>query len=310
VLIDSDSKKDIATRILSSELNITATEIKRFATGYCHSVYHVKSKTDEYVLRLTTEENKGYYFDSVKWLNKLAQMEMPVPKILKHGHYGEVYYTLITFICGRDLGEVYHMLNDPQKRDIVKELSEIQRKVSTLPSINLYGYDNHSFATWVEYPGSLIDRSRKRIIRNKVFDAEVCDSIAVAMNALKDYLSNVEPVAFLDDITTKNVLIHNGKLAGIVDIDGICYGDPLLAVGLTNMALLAMEADTKYIDYWLEELDSNTAQRKAVTFYTLLFCIDFMGEQGMKFDNGNIVAVSQEKTELLTSIYRGLLSKF
>jgi len=303
VPIISDSKKDIAVDILNNELNIVPMELTRFTTGNCHSVYYVKTKIDEYVLRITSEENKKFYFGSIKWLNELNRLDIPVPNILNHGQYGNVYYALITFIRGQDIGEIYHTLNGSQKHGIVKDLSEIQKKVSALPSSGIYGYDNNSFTTWPKYIESRIERSRRRIIANKVFSSQVCDNVFTIMNNHSDYLSNIEPIAFLDDITTKNVLVHNGKLAGIVDLDCLCYGDPLITVGLTNMALLSMRLDTQYIDYWLNEFHADKTQRKAVAFYTMLFCIDFMGEQGMRFNNDNLVSINQEKIELLNSIY-------
>jgi len=54
----------VAMNILRNKLNVEPTETSRFTTGYCHSVYHVKTKADEYVLRITSEENKGFYFCS------------------------------------------------------------------------------------------------------------------------------------------------------------------------------------------------------------------------------------------------------
>jgi len=130
-----DTRKSIALSILHDELNIVPTAISRFTTGYCHSVYHVKTKTDEYVLRITSEDNKGFYYGSIKWLSELLHLGLPVPKILNHGQYNDVYFVFMTYIPGKDLGEVYHMLNDSQKHGIAKSLSEIQKKVSTLPSI-------------------------------------------------------------------------------------------------------------------------------------------------------------------------------
>lgn len=302
-----DTRKSIALSILHDELNIVPTAISRFTTGYCHSVYHVKTKTDEYVLRITSEDNKGFYYGSIKWLSELLHLGLPVPKILNHGQYNDVYFVFMTYIPGKDLGEVYHMLNDSQKHGIAKSLSEIQKKVSTLPSIAKYGYDDYSFDTWACYLESHIELSRKRIAGNKVFDTDVCDKVFCAMKQFQDYLQNVELLAFLDDTTTKNVLIQDGKLAGIVDVDQICYGDSLLVIGLTNMALLGMKADTKYIDFWLDELNATPIQRKIVIFYTLLFCIDFMGEQGMKFDNGKVISIDDEKIVLLKSTYNKLL---
>jgi hypothetical protein len=123
------------------------------------------------------------------------------------------------------------------------------------------------------------------------------------MLSLNEYFKNLSKTPFLGDITTKNVLVYEGRLSGIVDVDEMCYGDPLFTIGLTNMALLNMEADTKYIDFWLDEIRASDIQRKAVTFYTLLFCADFMGEQGMKFDNDNNVRVDPDSVKRLSLIF-------
>jgi aminoglycoside phosphotransferase (APT) family kinase protein len=287
-----DSKLEIAKKILDREFNIIPTEIRRFTNGYCHSVYYIKKNNDEFVLRITNEENKKYYDGSIKWLSELLGIGIPVPKIIKNGQFEKDYFAAISFIEGKDLGEIYHTLKDVQKHGIARKLSEIQIKVKDLPNNGLYGYphsgSNESYRSWVEYLNSYIKRSFDRIKNNGIFNVNVCEQTKEIMYKFNDYFQNVKPTAFLDDITTKNVLIYNGKLSGIVDIDELCFGDSLLVVGLTNMALLSMKMDTKYIDYWLDEVKAGKTQRKIVKFYTLLYCIDFMGEQGMRFNNGNL----------------------
>ena len=306
----SDTRKSIAIEILNHELGIVPTEISRFTNGYCHSVYHVKSADGECVLRVTGKENEKYYHGAVKWLSGLSKLDIPVPKIIKHGQYKEVFYVLISFLPGKDLGDVYHSLTDFQKRDIAKELAAIQRKAAGLPAYDRYGdSDSGSFETWHEFLLSYVNRSYERIKQNGVFDAAICDAVAEVMRGFEDYFAGIKPTPFLDDITTKNVLIHNGKLSGIVDVDYICYGDALKVVGLANMALLATQADTVYIDYWLSEIGADETQRKAVTLYTLLTCIDFMSEQGMQFDNGNSVSVNRERTELLNAVFNKLMKE-
>jgi len=302
---------DIITKILT-KLNIYPAEITRFTTGYCHKVYHVVTQTGDFVLRITSEENKRFYLGSLKYLAKLAELNLPVPKILRNGQYDNVYYVLMSYIKGKDLGEMYHILNGEQKRNIVKQLIEIQKKVAALPPIEQYGYDGWSFPTWGEYVEAYIERSRHRIIQNKIFSVSICNKVASIMKStMSNYFSTIKPTAFLEDISTKNVLIcSKGKLAGVVDIDEMCHGDSLIVLGLTQMALLNMKADTKYIDYWLDELNATETERKAVKFYTLLFCLDFMAEQGAAYDNGTVITANNGKIELLKTLYEQLISEF
>ena len=306
----NDAREAIALKILTDACGLAPTAVTRFPSGYCHSVYRVQTESGGYVLRVTGQENQAYYFGSVQWLPALSKLGIPAPDLLRHGPYGDGFYALISLIPGQDLGDVYPTLSEDEKRGIVKELSEIQRKVARLPMSGLYGYPQSadcSFPTWRGYLKSLVDRAYTRIVKNNVFDPAVCARVTARMNALEDYFRAVPPAAFLDDITTKNVLIHNGKLSGIVDVDEVCYGDALLVIGCTHMALLKTQADPRYVSYWLEAINADEAQRNAAAFYTLLFCVDFMGEQGMRFDNGAVVPADRETVDLLNGIYHDLL---
>ena len=101
-------------------------------------------------------------------------------------------------------------------------------------------------------------------------------------------------------------MINNGHVAGIVDIDWLGCGDPLTFVALTNMALLDMQYDTVYVDYLLEELNVTATERKVFLFYSLLYCIDFMGERGTTF-NDKTVEVNESIINKLNGIFDHLL---
>ena len=301
----ADARKDTAGKILTDICGLSPVEITRYPNGYCHSVYYVDDVSGEYVIRITEETSKEYYLGSLKWFAELRKLDLPVPEILKHGRYEDVFFALMSFIPGKDLGDVYNTLMDSQKQDIAKSLAEVQRKVSSLPTAGLYGYsaDDTMYKTWVEFLHSQLDRSSKRMMQNGIWDTDICDRVKAEITELNEYFANVPPTAFCGDITTKNVLIHNGKLSGIVDVDEICFGDPLFVIGLTNAALMCTESDTTYIDYWLNEISAGEAERKAVTLYTSLFCVDFMGEKGTRFDNGNTVQINKKTIDILNSVY-------
>lgn len=53
--------------------------------------------------------------------------------------------------------------------------------------------------------------------------------VIIVMN-FDSYTSEVKPTPFLDDTTTKNVIINDGKLSGIVDVDYVNFGDHLLTL--------------------------------------------------------------------------------
>ena len=126
---------------------------------------------------------------------------------------------------------------------------------------------------------------------------------------MQGYISSIKPIPYLDDISTKNLLISDGHVSGVIDIDWLGFGDVLTFVAMTKVALLNMELDTKYVDYLLEELHPNADQYKAFIFYCLLFCVDFMGERGTRFLD-KIIPVNQKIIDRLNIIYDELMTQW
>ena len=120
------------------------------------------------------------------------------------------------------------------------------------------------------------------IQRTGIIDERQVDRVAARHETHRAYFERVARTPFLDDTTTKNVIIDNGKLSGIVDIDMVCFGDPLFTVALTRMSLLSREYDVDYIGFWCAELNITTEQANVLDAYTALVCVDFLGEIGQR----------------------------
>lgn len=276
--------------------------IERCAVGQGNYVYIAKCAGVKYVVRCSAEQNA--YQDTIYWLEKLAPLDIPIPKVIAKGKFDEYEYLILTYFEGEDIGLIYEQLTDDDKKEIAKEIVAIQDKVAALTLENLEL--DWSWRTTVE---EMLERSRERIVKNGYFDAGKVDRLWELMEPLEDYFASIKPVAYLDDVSTKNLLIHNGRISGIVDIDWMGIGDKLTYVALTNMALLNMECDTDYVKYILEEMQLNDVEKKAFLFYTLVFCVDFMGERGMQFMDKTI-EVNEQIIDRLNGIYDQLLERF
>ena len=276
--------------------------IERCAVGQGNYVYIVVCNGTEYVVRCSSES--GAYDTSIFWLEKLALIHVPVPKVIAKGKYNEYEYLILSYIEGKDIGIVYDQLTDEDKRVIAKELVHIQNRVSTL---ELEAVEpDWSWFTFINY---MLERATERIVKNGYFDVEKVERLRRQLGQLEEYFTGVRPVAYLDDISSKNLLVHNGQISGIIDIDWMGIGDKLTYVALTNMALLNMEYDTDYVKYILEEMQVNDVEKKAFLFYTLMYCVDFMGERGMQFLDKQ-VEVDAQVVERLNNIYDLLWSEW
>lgn len=276
--------------------NLEPVTIQRFLVGQGNFVFYVETADDAYVVRCGTKS----YHKTVRLLKRLSDLEIHVSIPLHSGKYKGIYFMLCSYIKGEDLGKVYHTLSDSDKKEIAKEVVAIQRKVA---KVRVGGQQN-----WTSQIQSLLHRAKKRISANGYFDTQKVDAIEMLMPYFRQYFSNLRTVAYLDDISTKNLLIHNKRVSGIIDVDWLGYGDSLSFIALTYMALLDMQCDTVYVQYLLDEMDVTGAEYRVFLFYTLLYCVDFMGERGMTFC-GKKVEVNTEIIQKLNGIYENLFSE-
>ena len=288
--------------IFVSHLQMIPQEMERCAVGIGNYVYIVTCGGRKYIFRCSVTEDS--YADTIYWLNQLSTLELPVPKVLFHGQRDNYEYLILNYLAGKDIGLVYRDLTAAEKKNIAKELTAIQRKVAGLPLKDVDGA-----WSWVHVLDEMLERAERRIAQNGYFDSRKVAQVRTQKRYLEDYFLAVKPVAYLDDVTTKNLLVHNGRLSGIVDIDWMGVGDDLTFIALTHVALLNMDCETDYIEYLLEERGCNDRERKAFLFYSLLYCVDFMGERGTQFGD-KIVEVNAEVVERLNKIYENLWSKW
>lgn len=306
---DADAKK-----IVSCYLGNNQFSLKRFPTGLCHYVYEVTPQNREaFVLRMGHSDTREHLAGSVYWTEQLSPLGVPIPKILFKDLSGPFPHTILDRIPGQDLGDVYPSLLPDQKRTLANDLAHWQREVGTLPTGSGYGFgfspnDPRLKRSWLEVINSQIDRARNWISANAVCNVAHVDRVEKESHHLRSYLEKVQAKPFLHDTTTKNVLISEQKLSGIVDIDDVCFGDVLFVVALTNMALLSCEYKTDYITFWCDALNLSDEQVKVLNFYTALFCVTFMGEIGQTF-NKETVEVDMNKVGLYETILDVLLEK-
>jgi hypothetical protein len=245
----------------------------------------------------------------IYWNRFLKKLLLPIPEILVCD-CSEHHYSIHKKIEGRDLWFVYNDLSSEERRDLAIKIVDIQNRVERCFKHDKFGYavsldDSTLKDSWSDIIWNSIVESEGRIIKNRIFDSSYVKIVKSKFELFKDYLDKVESRPFLDDLTTKNVLIHNNRLSGIVDIDTICFGDKLSHLGLTKMAFLSLEYDLEYIDYFIEAYQLSTFQIKIVNFYTLLSAICFMSETGERF-NKNSCEVDPSRVELLKRVFNDL----
>lgn len=310
--------KQNAAQIVEQIVNQSVLKVERFATGACHFVYDVVTESRQnFVVRIARPENKQLLAGAMYWYDILKPKGIPLPNVL----YADIEaaaspfpYIIIERLAGKDLGLVYPQLSKDEKKVLAVEVARIQRIAGTLPFAKgfgyVYSYESGSFQkAWVDVLSNSLDTSRKRIEAIGAADSRHVDRVTSKIAKYENYFSQVKPKCFLDDTTTKNVIVNDGKLSGIVDVDCVCFGDNLLPIALTQMSLLNTGFDLDYIGFWCDAVNVTDEQRSVLSFYTALFCVDFMGELGQTFNKESPQLAKAEDIQRLSNILDDLLNE-
>jgi len=310
--------KQHVAQIVERVRNESVLTVARFASGSRHFVYDVVTESRQnFVVRIATPENKEFLMGAMYWYTLLKPKGVQLPNVL----YSDMEvttspfpYLIIERLAGTDLGIVYPQLSKDEKKILAGEMAHIQEIAGTLPLGKGFGfvggYESSCFQrTWIDVLYSSLDRSRKRIQTIGAVDSRHVDRVAEKIEKYESYFSQVSPKCFLDDITTKNVIVHGGRLSGIVDVDCVCFGDNLFTIALTRMSLLNTGFDLDYINYWCDAANLRENQKEVLQFYTALFCVDFMSELGQVFNKEKPQLVKVEDTQRLSGILDILLQQ-
>jgi aminoglycoside phosphotransferase (APT) family kinase protein len=312
--IDKPSRQDAAI-VVRSRLGLEPAEVRRFLTGLCHYVYSVTaSDRQKFVVRIATTSTKRLLAGGIYWNELLRPMGVPLPRILAANlEPSEIRFPFVVLeqLPGSDLCQIYQTLTSPEKLEIVSEVVRIREKVSVLPEAHGFGFaysysESPGYRSWKAAVLGILERAQQRMSHSGHPGVAYVARARQALGRYETYFAGVRPVPFLDDTTTKNVLVDQGRFTGVVDVDQLCFGDPLLTLGLTKMALHANASDVDYVEHWMNLLGLNKELRQVVDAYTLLFCVDFMSELGQRFNKEEQPEIDVQKFTRLESVFETL----
>lgn len=75
------------------------------------------------------------------------------------------------------------------------------------------------------------------------------------------------------------------------------------------MALLSEDCDLDYIEFWCDEVNLDSEQRKVLNLYSAMSCVDFMSEIGQTFNKDTPLKFEEKKVKRYFEILDYLLAK-
>lgn len=295
--------EQIATSVVAAMTGEQVLSASRMPTGDQNYVFAVKTSNSEYVIRMTDDKHKHKFIAAIYWQKLLLPLGVPLAEFIVtdlDGSYSPFPALLMKRLLGDDLVNVYPTLTDADKRNLAQEIIKIQALTNTLPDGPGYGitdsYEHaHEFKTWYDFLMQRLRFYKDVIAENKSFDPEkISKVISIAVN-MEDELRSVRATPFLWDASERNVLIHHGKITGIVDVDELCFGDPLFVIALTSASLELEGLDTVYTDYWAEFLHLDQKAQQRLAFYRLFYAVAFMRKHSIQTANSKKVVFDVDR---------------
>lgn len=215
-------------------------------------------------------------------LAALRELGLPVSEVvtsdLTRSHH-PFAYMILNKIPGHDLRDELGTMTPMQKEQLAGQVVDFQRRVATLPPGRGFGYapigEAARFSSWPELVVSEVRKGLPATLEPPL--KALTDRVFSLTNAFVPYLEKVPPTCFLDDLTTKNVIIRGGELQGLIDFDLVCYGDPLWTLGLTATAIVA-DLSAEHLDYvgaLCRAYGLDETAEKVVNLYAALFALTF-----------------------------------
>lgn len=294
---------DIAATVVASMMGEKVLSSHRLATGDQHFVFAVKTSNAEYVLRMTKETNRNYFISALYWQEKLIPLGVPLAKFIRsdlEGKYSQFPALLMMRLPGDDLCNVYSNLTNLDKKNLAEQMVTIQSRTKALPEGLGFGitssYENiPEFKSWYDFLMQRLHLFRDIISKTNIFDAtKISKAISIATDMKEDFLA-IKATPFLWDASERNVLVYEGKISGVVDVDEVCFGDPLFVLGLTYSALENDGHDTLYTDYWAEALQLDKKAKLRLEFYRLFYTVVFMRKHSMTTANSQKVIFNVQR---------------
>jgi aminoglycoside phosphotransferase (APT) family kinase protein len=279
----------LAAAIARDVAGCAPTSVRRFTTGMAHYVFDVAfADRSPIVVRIggaSTQTVAGALYLS----GLLRPRGVPLPKILASDVQAEFPWMAMERLPGADLGEVIAGLSPPQLNAIAREVARAQAIAAETGSAGRYGYaikpDEAPHPAWSCVLEDNLSRSQARLTSAQLFDAGLIDIVRSKLAASRGQIDAIAATPFLHDTTTKNVIIApDGKFAGIVDVDDLCFGDARYPAALTWTVLMVYGGPIDYVSAWMHE--ARHSNDSIFQLYVAVFLLDLMGEHGHEF-NGN-----------------------
>ena len=220
-------KKEVYNFLLE-KFSPDISNIKPIEVGETSRVFVFKSKKQNFIIRFNFKK-LGFQKDEYAYKNFCSKV-IPIPKTLQLGKFSNGVFYAITY---KAKGKI---VDDFVKKDIMKFMPSIVKTLNAIHNVKInstkFGdWDDKGVAkynSWQEYLEGLPD-DFKVVDDDIILEKSVVKKILKTYKTLIPFCPNTGHLVH-GDFGFNNLLVHNGKVSGVIDWELAKYGDFLYDV--------------------------------------------------------------------------------
>jgi aminoglycoside phosphotransferase (APT) family kinase protein len=275
---------DLVMHMLKEQFGSSPHDLETLTTGQSSSAVFAATLGElpktQVVVKLN--DNPKILAGLERNLLALSDLGLSVPAVLGSDMSLERYpfaFVILERIPGTDLRHELSSMTVAQMTTLAAQIVDFQRRVATLELGDGFGWrplgEVGAFSSWYAVVQRDLEEGNSRL--ETLGELTLMDQIIRRCQALEMYFWGIKPTCFLDDLTTKNVIVQHGQLRGLVDFDVVCYGDPLYWLALTRAAVLVDVGDpgVPYLEALEELWNMDDLEQEALRIYTAIHLMNF-----------------------------------
>lgn len=279
-------RADGVAAVIQQHFGEAPSAIRHCSFGHLTTTFKVTVGDRDVIVRTT--DRPTAFAATVANLEALAHLGLPVPTLLARDLTTTRWpfaYIITDAFTGRDLRFELPGMSAAQQRTVARSVIDFQRRAASLPQGTSFGFGpvgaGGGATSWHEVVEREIARAVPVLDQNA---RSLLPRLRSAVNRLGEYFDVITPTCFLDDLTTKNVIVDRGVLQGVIDFDVVCYGDPLFQIALTQTAIAAdlPTHDLVYVEELCNAAVLSARQRQVVNVYSGVFALNFLRQDATR----------------------------
>lgn len=277
MLMASLSKKEIQEIFDAHSLGRVKTK-KILQEGVSNPAYLIN---DKIVLRIK-KDSRDFKFEKEKFLFGLLKKktDLPVPTVIDLDNSKKIVpyaYILLEKLPGELLKKAFPKLSHNQKKKLAFELGLSLAKVHSIHFKNVGHFLPDKLVkdiSWSKFVWGIYTDSLRSIKKGKLLDKDLIKRIELFIKQNKNLLdTKFKPSLIHSDYNEGNILVYNGKISGIFDMEWSYSGHTEFE--LSAMHLKLMRTISPYEEDFFRGYESKVKRRKDhqkfESFYGIIF---------------------------------------